>query len=62
MRIYNVLGYAALGLQLTLSALLAPAWVGPWWGMAIGFGYLVISWFVAGVYLSDVVHMTGTCL
>ena len=40
MRIYNVLGYAALGLQLVLSAWLAPHALGPWWGMAIGFGYL----------------------
>lgn len=57
MKIYNVLGYAALVLQLALSALLAPPWLGPWWGMAIGFGYLLISWFVCGVYLSDVMHM-----
>ncbi len=57
MRIYNVLGYSALALQLVLSAVLAPPSLGPWWGMAIGFGYLVISWFLAGVYLSDVMHM-----
>jgi stearoyl-CoA desaturase (delta-9 desaturase) len=44
-------------LQLALSALLAPPWLGPWWGMAIGFGYLLASWFLAGVYLSDVMHM-----
>ena len=40
-----------------LSAWLAPPSLGPWWGMAIGFGYLVMSWFLAGVYLSDVMHM-----
>ena len=57
MRIYNVLGYSALALQLVLSAWLAPPSLGPWWGMAIGFGYLVLSWFLAGVYLSDVMHM-----
>src|SRR3954469_2979790 len=57
MRIYNLLGYSALGLQLVLSAWLAPPSLGPWWGMAIGFGYLVMSWFLAGVYLSDVMHM-----
>jgi fatty-acid desaturase len=57
MRIYNVLGYSALGLQLVLSAWLAPPLLGPWWGMAIGFGYLVMSWFLGGVYLSDVMHM-----
>ena len=57
MKIYNVLGFATLGLQLLLSALLAPPWIGPWWGMVIGFGYLLISWFIAGLYLSDVIHL-----
>ena len=57
MKIYNVLGLATLVLQLLLSAFLAPPWLGPWWGMAIGFGYLLISWFIAGVYLSDVIHL-----
>jgi sn-1 stearoyl-lipid 9-desaturase len=57
MKIYNALGYAALGFQLVLSAGLAPHSIGPWWGMAIGFGYLLASWFLGGVYLSDVMHM-----
>jgi hypothetical protein len=57
MKIYNALGYAALGFQLVLSAWLAPHSIGPWWGMAIGFGYLLASWFLGGVYLSDVMHM-----
>src|SRR4026208_474992 len=60
MRIYNVLGYSALALQLVLSAWLAPPSLGPWWGMAIGFGDLGMSWFLAGVYLSDVMHMGST--
>src|SRR5262245_17508082 len=57
MRIYNVLGYAALALHLALSAWFAPPSLGPSWGMAIGFGYLLMSWFLAGVYLSDIMHM-----
>ena len=57
MQIYNVIGYALLVSQLVSSALLAPPSLGPWWGMAIGFGYLLVSWFLAGVYLSDVMHM-----
>ena len=57
MRIYNAIGYAALGFHLALSAFLAPPWLGPWWGMAIGFAYLLMSWFLAGVYLSDMIHM-----
>jgi stearoyl-CoA desaturase (delta-9 desaturase) len=57
MKIYNLLGYGALGFQLALSAFLAPPSIGPWWGMAIGIGYLLGSWFLCGVYLSDVMHM-----
>ncbi len=56
MKIYNALGYAALGFQLALSAWLAPHSIGPWWGMAIGLGYLLASWFLGGVYLSDVMY------
>ena len=57
MKIYNELGFATLALQLLLSAFLAPEWLGPWWGMVIGFGYLLITWFIAGVYLSDMIHL-----
>ncbi len=34
MRIYNVLGFAILAMQLLISAMLAPPWLGPYWGMA----------------------------
>jgi len=57
MKMYNVLGFASLGLQLVISALLAPTWLGPEWGMVIGFGYLLISWFMGGLYLSDIIHL-----
>ena len=57
MKIYNVLGIAALALQLLISAVLAPPWLGPVWGMVVGFSYLLIFWFIAGVYLSDVLHL-----
>src|SRR4026208_158265 len=56
MRIYNVLGYSALGLQLVLSAWLAPPSLGPWWGMAIGFGHLVLSWVLARLSPSHGMH------
>jgi fatty-acid desaturase len=56
-RSYNAVGYAILALHALVSALLAPAWLGPWWGCAVGCAYLAISWFVCGVYLSDVIHM-----
>lgn len=57
MKIYNVLGIASLALHLLLSAFLAPHWLGPWWGMVVGFSYLLAPWFVAGVYLSDMIHL-----
>ena len=55
MRIYNVLGFAILGMQLLISAILAPPWLGPYWGMVVGFTYLLASWFSGGLYLSDIV-------
>jgi stearoyl-CoA desaturase (delta-9 desaturase) len=57
MKIYNVLGFAIIAFQILLSALLAPAELGPYWGMAVGFGYLLISWFMGGLYLSDIIHL-----
>jgi len=57
MRIYNVLGFAILGMQLLISAILAPPWLGPYWGMVVGFTYLLASWFSGGLYLSDIIHM-----
>lgn len=57
MKIYNVLGFAILSLQLLISALLAPAELGPYWGMTVGFGYLLASWFMGGLYLSDMIHL-----
>ena len=57
MKIYNVIGFSIFGFQLLISALLAPPWLGPWWGMAVGFAYLLMSWLLGGLYLSDVIHM-----
>src|SRR5262245_16501704 len=57
MKIYNVLGFTILAMQLLISAVLAPPWLGPYWGMAVGFAYLLASWFSGGVYLSDMIHM-----
>lgn len=57
MKIYNVLGFAALALQILLSAVLAPPWLGAWGGIGVGLAYLLVSWFIAGVYLSDIIHL-----
>ncbi|MBS1963723.1 MAG: fatty acid desaturase [Bdellovibrionales bacterium] len=57
MRIYNVLGYSILLVYGVLCALVAPAHFGPWLGFGIGAAYLIAGWFMAGLYLSDVIHM-----
>jgi stearoyl-CoA desaturase (delta-9 desaturase) len=57
MKIYNVIGFATLALQVLLSAFLAPPWLGPWWGIVVGFSYLLMSWFLGGLYLSDMIHL-----
>jgi fatty-acid desaturase len=35
----------------------APAHLGPWTGLLIGAAYFVFCWFVAGLYLADVLHL-----
>jgi fatty-acid desaturase len=57
MKIYNVVGFAALAFQVLVSALLAPPSLGPARGIAVGVGYLLISWFLGGLYLSDMIHL-----
>src|SRR5262249_32658175 len=56
-KIYNALGLATLAFHALLSVFLAPTWLGPWRGLAVGSAYLFVSWFVCGVYLSDIIHM-----
>jgi len=57
MSTYNVTGYSLLLLHVLLGGLMAPAG----WGYAAGalgaFGYLLFVWFLAGIYLTDVIHM-----
>jgi len=57
MKTYNVVGLAAIALQLLLSATLAPDSLGPWWGMTVGFGYLLLLWFSGGLFISNILHM-----
>ena len=57
MRIYNVVGYALLGLHAVLSAFLAPPHLGLGWGLAVGGLYLLFIWLLAGLYLPEILHM-----
>ncbi len=60
MKVYNAIGFAILALCVAAFALLAPAAWGPWVGMALGILYFLFVWFLAGLYLSDVIHMGVT--
>jgi stearoyl-CoA desaturase (delta-9 desaturase) len=57
MRIYNVLGYSLLVAYTAACLYFAPPQIGPWTGLLIGAAYLIVCWFVGGLYLSSVIHM-----
>lgn len=57
MKIYNLTGYLIIFLYMLASMYSAPAHLGPWGGLLIGGVYFVFCWFLAGVYLADVLHM-----
>ncbi len=57
MKIYNFIGYLIIFLYLLACMVFAPAHFGPWIGMLIGGIYFVSCWFLAGLYLADVLHM-----
>jgi stearoyl-CoA desaturase (delta-9 desaturase) len=57
MKIYNATGVAAIVLHTFISAYFAPPEIGVWRGLLIGEAYLVASWFLCGLYLSDVIHL-----
>ena len=56
LKIYLVAGYATLALYALACLSLAPPHIGPWAGLSIGAAYFFVVWFVAGVYLSLVIH------
>jgi stearoyl-CoA desaturase (delta-9 desaturase) len=57
MKVYNAVGYAILVLYALACMATAPAQIGPWAGLAIGAAYILVFWFLAGVYLADVLHL-----
>ena len=57
MKIYNAAGYTTLLLYAGASAYFAPPHLGPLAGLAVGAAYLLAGWFLAGVYLSCVIHL-----
>lgn len=57
MKIYNAIGTAIILLYGVACVYFAPARLGPWVSLSIGAIYFLACWFVAGVYLSCVIHM-----
>ncbi|HEX4327524.1 MAG TPA: fatty acid desaturase [Burkholderiales bacterium] len=57
MKIYNVIGYLIVFLYMLACLYFAPAHLGPGPGLAIGMAYFVCFWFLAGLYLADVLHL-----
>jgi len=57
MRVYNVMGYLLICLHVLVGGMLSP----DQWGFALGamvsFLYLLAIWFMAGIYLTDIIHM-----
>lgn len=57
MKIYNLVGYLIIVFYLIACVYFAPAHLGPWVALSIGVVYFVVFWFLAGVYLADVLHL-----
>jgi fatty-acid desaturase len=56
-KIYNLIGYLIIAAYALVCMYFAPVQLGPWKGLAIGATYFVFFWFLAGVYLADVLHL-----
>jgi fatty-acid desaturase len=57
MKIYNIIGYSIIVLYMLGCLYFAPPEFGPWIGLLIGAVYFLFCWFLAGVYLADVLHL-----
>ena len=57
MKIYSTAGYTIILLYMLACAYSSPAGLGPWAGLLIGGIYFTFCWFLAGLYLADVLHL-----
>jgi sn-1 stearoyl-lipid 9-desaturase len=57
MKTYNLVGYGIILSYLLACMYFAPSHLGPLGGLLIGAAYFVVFWFIAGVYLADVLHL-----
>jgi fatty-acid desaturase len=56
-KIYNGIGYLIILLYMLACMDSAPAHLGPWNGLLIGAVYFFFCWFLAGLYLADILHL-----
>jgi fatty-acid desaturase len=56
-KIYNFWGYLIILAYALACMYSAPAQLGLWNGLLIGGAYFIFCWFLAGLYLADVLHM-----
>jgi len=57
MKIYNLCGYLIILFYLLACMYSAPSQLGPWKGLFIGSVYFLFCWFLAGLYLADLLHL-----
>jgi fatty-acid desaturase len=57
MKVYNLVGYFIVLAYALACIVFAPPHLGPWAGLLIGGTYFVVFWFLAGLYLADVLHL-----
>jgi fatty-acid desaturase len=57
MKVYNLIGASIILLYTVACVATAPPHLGPWAALAIGAAYFVGAWFLAGLYLSDLIHL-----
>lgn len=57
MKPYNAIGYLMIALYGLACAVFAPENIGASGALAIGAAYLIVFWFLAGVYLADILHL-----
>jgi len=57
MKTYNLAGYLIIVAYAAACMYFAPPHLGPWMGLLIGGSYFVVFWFLAGLYLADVLHL-----
>jgi fatty-acid desaturase len=57
MKTYNLTGSLIILFYMLACMYAAPTQLGPWMGLLIGGVYFIFCWFVAGLYLADLLHL-----